>query len=82
MAPALAGGGGSQFRLAGTRATISGKGKGPERDLAPGPGLVGRVVTLDSPGRGGKSKQKERTWSAFGSRPCLVAKVDSLDCQI
>lgn len=31
---------GGQFRLAGTRARILGKRKGPERDLAPGPCLV------------------------------------------
>ena len=34
---------GGQFRLAGTRARILGKRKGPERDLAPGPCLVRNV---------------------------------------
>ena len=55
------------------------KQKEPGTRIASRLSLVGRVVTLDSPGRGGKSKQKERTWSAFGSRPCLVAGAVSLD---
>ena len=42
---------GSQFQFAGTRALILGKEKDPERNLAPGPSL-GKVVSLDLPGRG------------------------------